>query len=374
LTDVFLCLIINFVKKNIMENQLKKITSEINSPCVTISLNTHRTHPDNIADAIELKKLLKEAETRVISKFGKRPVKELLEKIESLTDEVDHDFNLESLHIFLSNNTQEIIKSPWNIDANSIQIADKFSVKPLIKIINRTTNYLILVLSQSGVKLLHAINDGVVAEINNGDFPFSKNLYYLTHHDKLSDGKQVDNMVREFLNTVDKAMVKVFNETNLNCVVVCTEDNYSRLMQVADKPSIYLNSIPIDYNDISNKTLVSQAWELVNNLQKQTRAEAILEMKDAAGQRMVLTDLQEIYKAAKEGRGDLLITHEEFQQAVKMTGEFSFDFIDDVSENDIIDDISSEIAWNVISKNGRAIFTNSEELKTLGDIALKVRY
>jgi hypothetical protein len=45
-----------------------------------------------------------------------------------------------------------------------------------------------------------------------------------------------------------------------------------------------------------------------------------------------------------------------------------------VSENDIIDDISSEIAWNVISKNGRAIFTNSEELKTLGDIALKVRY
>jgi len=28
----------------------------------------------------------------------------------------------------------------------------------------------------------------------------------------------------------------------------------------------------------------------------------------------------------------------------------------------------------VISKKGRAIFTTQEELKTLGDIALKVRY
>jgi hypothetical protein len=40
----------------------------------------------------------------------------------------------------------------------------------------------------------------------------------------------------------------------------------------------------------------------------------------------------------------------------------------------VIGDITSDIAWNVISKKGRAIFTTQEELKSLGDIALKVRY
>lgn len=40
----------------------------------------------------------------------------------------------------------------------------------------------------------------------------------------------------------------------------------------------------------------------------------------------------------------------------------------------VIDDITSEIAWEVISKKGRAIFTTQDELKSLGEIALKVRY
>lgn len=357
-----------------MKNKLAHLAAEKNNPCVSISLNTHRTHPDNIPDVIELKKLLKEAEERVISEFGKRPVKELLEKIEMVGDEIDSNYNLDSLHIFLSNDTKEIIKSPWPIPQNGVQISDTFSIKPLIKILNRTENYLILVLSQSGVKLLHAINDGIVEEIKNDDFPFSKNMHYLTNHNKLSDGKQVDNMVREFLNTVDKAVVKVNQDTHMNCVVICTEDNYSRLMQVADKLSIYDGFVHINYNDVADNTLAAEAWKIVDALQKQQRTDAITEMQEAVGQGNVLTDLSEIYRAAKEGRGDLLITHDNFIQPVKMTGALSFDYVDDVTQPGIIDDISSEIAWEVIAKKGRALYTSQEEIKFLGDIALKVRY
>ena len=70
----------------------------------------------------------------------------------------------------------------------------------------------------------------------------------------------------------------------------------------------------------------------------------------------------------------MLIAHDEFHQAVKMTGEFSFDLVNDVTLPGVTDDITSDIAWEVISKKGRAIFTSQEELKSLGDIVLKVRY
>lgn len=357
-----------------MKNKLEKLASEKNSPCVSISMNTHRTHPDNIQDVIVLKKLLKEAEERAITEFGKRPVMELLEKIETVANEIDSNYNLDSLHIFLSNDTKEIIKSPWPIAENNVHISDTFTIKPLIKLFNRTESYLILLLSQSGVKLLHAVNDGIVEEVKNDDFPFIKNMHYLTNHEKLSDGKQVDNMVREFLNTVDKAVIKVNNDTDMNCVVICTEDNYSRLLQVADKPSIYHGFVHINYNDVANNTLAAEAWKIVGALLKQQRRDAITEMQEAVGQGNVITDLSDIYRAVKEGRGDLLITHDDFKQAVKMTGEYSFDLAVDVKQVDIIDDISSEIAWEVISKKGRAIFTSQEEIKSLGDIALKVRY
>jgi len=357
-----------------MKTILEKLATEKNTPCVSVSLTTHRTHPDNVSDVIELKKLLKQAEERVIAEFGKRSVKQLLEKIEALGEEIDSNYNLDSLHIFLSNDTSEIVRSPWPVQENTVHISDSFSIKPLVKLVNRTEMYFILLLSQSGVKLLQAINDGIVAEIKNDDFPFSKNMHYLTSHDKASDGKQVDNMVREFFNTVDKALVKMNNVTGMSCVVVCTEDNYSRLMQVADKPSAYLGFAHINYNDVANSTVAREAWKIVSELQKQQRTDAVKEIQAAVGLGNVLTDIGDIYRAVKEGRGDLLITHDGFKQAVKMTGDLSFDLVDDVTQPDVIDDISSEIAWEVISKKGRAIFTDQEEIKSIGDIALKTRY
>ena len=105
-----------------------------------------------------------------------------------------------------------------------------------------------------------------------------------------------------------------------------------------------------------------------------SRAKAIEEMQEAAGHGKVLTDLSKIFAAVKEGRGDLLITHDDYHQAVKMTGESVFTLVDDVTLPGVIDDITSEIAWEVISKKGRAIFTNQEEFKSFGNIALKIRY
>jgi protein tyrosine/serine phosphatase len=62
-----------------IRQKLEALATEKNTPCVTISLNTHRTHPDNAQDVILLKNLLKEAEERVIKEFDKRPVSSLLE-------------------------------------------------------------------------------------------------------------------------------------------------------------------------------------------------------------------------------------------------------------------------------------------------------
>lgn len=357
-----------------LKEQLQKLATEKNTPCVTISLNTHRTHPDNAQDEVLLKNLLKEAEERVIAEFGKRPVASLLEKIESFGQEIDVNYNLDSLHIFLSNNTQEIVKSAWETQNSGVNISESFALRPLIKNYNRSENYLIMLLSQSGVSLYEATNDGITNEIKNEDFPFSDNRHYNTHSDKGSDPKHLDNLVREFLNKVDKALVKVHKETDLKCLVVCTEDNYSRLLQVADKPAAYIDYTAIDYNNIATHQIAKQSWEIVKVAQSQKRSQAIEEMQEAVAQGKVLTDLQEIYQASIDGRGDLLIVHQDFSQAVIMKDERTFDIINDANLENAIDDITSNIAWEVISKKGRAIFTSQDEIKDLGKIVLKTRY
>jgi len=340
--------------------------------CVTISLNTHRTHPDNAQDVIQLKNLLKEAGERVVKEFGKKPVESLLEKLSAI--EIDANYNLDSLHIFLSNYMNVVIKSPLGTPENRVQISDRFDISPLIKSLNRSEEYLILLLSQSGVSLYNTINDGISNEIKNEDFPFSENTHYVTDHDKRSDSKLMDNMVREYFNKVDKAVIKIFNETGLHSVVICTEDNYSRLMQVANKPAVYLGLVNIDYNKTDTHHIAKHAWELVESTLLKRRTDAINEIKEAMGQDKVLTDLQEIYRASIDGRGELLMVNEDFAQPVSMKNDRTFELATDISKPDVIDDITGQIAREVLIKKGRVFYTKQNEINDLGKIALLTRY
>lgn len=355
------------------KERLESLASERNNPCVTISMNTHRDQ-GNAKNRIVIQSLLKEASERVMNEFGKRSVSELLDKIETLEEELDASCNLKSLHIFLSNSTKEIIKSPWPTPRNNVQVDESFAVKPLIKEFNRTEEYLVLLISESGVKLFRAFNEAISEEITDFGFPFTENLQVLANQDTPGEAKQVDHLVREYLLKIDKAIDGMDKATGIYCIVVSTIDNFNRLLQVADKPMIYHGHVHINYKDAGHINLATEAWKIVNALQTKSRTAAIIEMQEAVGQGKVITDLADILKAAKEGRGDLLIVDNDFHRPVKMTGEYSFDLVNDVTGAGVIDDITDDIAWEIISNKGRAIFTSQEGIESLGDITLKIRY
>ncbi|WP_301922683.1 hypothetical protein [Ferruginibacter sp.] len=111
----------------------------------------------------------------------------MLEKLEQIPNEIDVNYNLDSLHIFLSNSTKEIIKSAWPTEEDKEDIAGSFVIRPLIKAYNRSEEYLILLLSQSGVQLFEALNDSIVEEIRNDNFSFKENRHYHTDSVKISD-------------------------------------------------------------------------------------------------------------------------------------------------------------------------------------------
>ncbi|WP_172279951.1 hypothetical protein [Chryseobacterium sp. LAM-KRS1] len=357
-----------------LQEKLQKLANERNEPCVSISLNTHRTFPENQQDEIILKNLIKEAENRVIDEYGKRPAAGVLEKLDHIAGKIDHQYNLDSLHIFLSNDTEEIIKSTWASRGNVTEVEEKFAVRPLIKAAVRAQEYLILVLTQSGTKLYEALNDSIVGEVREEGFPFPQNPFYITHSDVRSDSKQVDNQIKEYFNRVDKSIVEIYKKSNLNVVVISTADNYSKLLEVADIPKIYIGHDNKNYVSADEHHIVEQAYEIIKAKQKESRALAIEEVKEAVSHGTVLTDLQEIYQAALDGRGDLLIVHQDYEQPVKMINERTFEYVDDSKEQGVVDDIVSMIAWEVFSKKGRVHFTQQDELLELGKIVLKTRY
>lgn len=357
-----------------LRDKINELAKERSNPCVTISLNTHRTHPDSLKDQIVLKNLLKEAEERIINEFGKRETTCLQERIKRIGEEFNRDYNLDSLHIFLSDETEEIIKISWPIAEDRVTVDETFDLRSLIKAYNRSEEYLIMVLSQGGVQLYEAVNDGIEHEIKNEDFPFGETPYYAPSAIKKSDAGYIDNLVREFFNEVDKALVKVTNETGLRCVVISTEDNYSLLKEVADKPDIYVCHAAIDYNNTQPHNIVKQSWEIMREVLAEQTEKAIEEMKESVSSTEILTDVKEIYQAVIDGRGDMLIVYENYSQPAKIVDDRTIELTNDAKAPGVVDDITSDIAWEVLSKKGRVYFTRREEIKELGEIVLKTRY
>ena len=289
-----------------VRQKLEKLKNKKNTPCVTISLNTHRTQPDNAQDIVLLKNLLKEAEERVVSEFGIRPVLPLLKRLSDIEKEIDVNYNLDSLHIYLSNDTKEIIRSALSVYESGVYISNTFNTRSLIKSYNRSEEYFILLFSQRDVTLYKKTIDSTVNEIKNDDFPFLDNRHFNTNADSDSDSKHREDSAHEFLKKVDKAVVKMNNETGLDCIVICTADNYSRLMQVTDKTSVYIGYSRVDYNNSAKHNIAEQSWELLNNLQHNLRDKAIEEVEEAVVKDDILTGLEEIFQKS--------IDYQEFSQ------------------------------------------------------------
>lgn len=352
-------------------NLFDRLASHVANPSVTISLNTHRTHPDNLQDAINLKNLVKEASERLRNLEGGVPV---MAKLHAIADNVDVNLNLDSLHLFVSENTSEVLRSPLKVSNPAVKISDRFALKPIIKLLNRTEVYYIMVLSQSGVKLYETVNDTVTNEVTTGGFPFPESPYYLENNTRRSDTKREDNLVREYFNQIDKALVELHKDSGRDTVVICTESNYSRLMQVADRPGIYIGYSPINYNDVAPHTIAKQAWPLVQERVDAERAAAVDEVGKAVGSGLVYTDLSHIFRAVTEGRGDLLVCNETFRQPARIKDELTIELIDSPKESETADDIISEIALRVIERKGRVVFVDPSMVNGLGDVALKLRY
>lgn len=357
-------------------DQLKELSATSDDICVSISLNTHRTHPDTEKDIVLLKNLLKEAEKRLLNEYGKREIKPILEKLVSVKETLDPAHFLDSLHIFISTTHLQTFRSGWPVATNRVEIGPAFALRDLIKTYNRQTEYLVLLLSQSGALVYDAINDNIREEIRNADFPISANPHYNTFPDKGSDPKHIDNLVREYLNKVDKALVRLHLDTGFPVVLICTEDNYSRLMQVADRPSVYLGYAPINYNSTAPHEIVTQAWPIVEKSLEVARRKAIDELNEGISSGKVMTDLQEIYRASLDGRGLSLIVRADYQQPVQMKDDRHFDILPahQAAQPGVIDDIVSTIAWNILSSKGRVVFTQQPGIPPPGNIALLLRY
>lgn len=353
-------------------SKIKEIKNIKANPAVTIYLNTHRTFPDNSKDNIKLKNSIAEVEKRLLNEYSKVETNKIIKKLRDLAEDIDPNYNLDSLIIFVSQNFAEFFRLPIKVKDNVI-LNNKFATKVLIRSMLQTEDYYILCISRKIIRLIDAINDSVVAEITDGTFPIRNESYIDSDDIRKSWGNIYDNHAKEFFNKADKQFNNYYNRNPKPVVLAGDARNISYYKEIADNKNIIIGYIEGNFDNTKNHEIVKQAYNVIIKFVKDEQEKAIEELALAQKEQKLMVDLNDIYRTVKEGNGlKLYVEKNYFQPAIIENDVITLK--NNPAESGVIDDIVNEIIDLVIQFGGSVMFLQIDQLKEYNKIALVTRY
>jgi len=370
-----------------MKATLKSLRETKANPAVSIFVKTHREHPANDQDPIALKNQLKVVEERLTNEFDKRTATTILEKIHAKIDELNHNYNLDTLAIFASTDDVQVIRMP--IDTTErVVISDSFATRDLVRDMASAVHYYTVVLTRDGARLIEASNDRVVAEFDkdhdkqnnmeNIPFPIENNGLYTTGDggsDRSSNNES--SYLKEFFNQVDKSVQELWGEHKMPLVVVGDAKNIGYYKEVCDRPENIIATVSnvTNLEDGSAQHIVDSVQDAVEDYRTSLHQAAMGEIDKARGAEMLRTDLQEVYRGAFQGSGETLYVRRGYLQSAKIDEKAqTLALADDAAAEGVTDDAIGVIIEHIIHNGGKVVFMPEDIMGENQPIALVTRY
>jgi hypothetical protein len=362
-------------------NQLGQHKNEL---AISILLPTHRTFPDNKQDVITLKNLVKEAEDRLNTQLDKQEVEGIITTINKKIDDLNHNYNLDSLGIFASRHDVVVARFPFTAKARVI-IDDTFTVRDLVREINEAIHYHILVISRTSARLIEAFNDRPVHEFDKqtalrvGSFPMENSFLFAA---KGLDRAQVPNEatgLKEFFNRVDKGLQEIQNNpenVRLPVIIVGDARNVAFFEEVCDQPTDIVGTVTsVPDLNISAEKIIPEVGNVLAEYRLDRAKTALEHIAQARNAHQLLTDFSTIFRAITEGNAARLFVRQGYIQPGVIDFEKKIVTIhENAASSNVVDDVVDTFIELVMQQGGEICFLSAEQLGEEKPLSLQTRY
>lgn len=369
-----------------MKATLKNLNASRGNPAVSIFVKTHRTHPENEQDAIALKNQLKLAEERITHEHDKRTSDKILALIHAKTEELDHNYNLDTLAIFANEEEAQLLRLPFHATPRVI-LGDKFATRDIVREMSSAVHYYVLVITSEYARLIEAANDRVVKEIGNTSerqaqmseltFPITNTTLPTGSKADRTGSSDDDRYLKEFMNRVDKSMQEFRRIDPLPVILVGDSRTLGFYEQVVDNDSFIIGKVDnlANLKDGRAEEIVAGVQEVVHRQRLDRHESAKHDLEKARNEKMVRTDLQQIYRSAMEGNAvKLLVRQGYIVPATIDETALTLLVAEDRAAESVTDDAVSEIIEIVSHHGGEVVFIPPEAMDEKEPIALITRY
>lgn len=358
-------------------DDIKFLQSIQSYPAVSILMTTHRTVPENQQDPIRVKNMLDEAKQRLQDNFSERELAPVLAQLDEAVESIDYPHTLEGLAIFANHEMQRVYYHAFAFQ-DRVVVDETFATRDLVFALNRIPRYRVLVLSEQSTSLFSGILDSL-EEVRTKEFP-------LTHGgpgggSKLPGGEGIntsayrDDYHRQFFRKADAALKPLMAADPLPLVLVGIDRYFSFFNEVSEHRDAVIATLSGNHDKTSDHDLGKLVYPIVQDALTEQRKMALERLENAVGAQLCTSGIEDAWRMAQEGRGDLLLVEEGFHYSARVDSSgMKLMPDDDLTAIDVMDDAVDELIEAVMSKGGKVMFVDDQILSNHQRVALILRY
>jgi hypothetical protein len=345
-------------------------------PCLTITLPTHRTSPDNRQDPIRVKNLVTEGTNRLLGEFSKREVAPLIDRLNALVADIDYNYTLDGLVLAVNRDMAREYVLPFALNERVV-VDETFFTRDLVHALNRARRYWVLSLSEQATTLYAATRESL-EEVTTGGFPMRHSGpggdTVLPGGVGVNRSAYRDDRHRQFFRDVDTAFRAFMAEDPLP-LALAGVDRYLAFFREVSAGHEIIAMLPGNFDHLTAHDLGRRIWPSVSEGFTARRREVLRDLEVAEGPRRVASTLAEVWYLAEHGRGKVLVVEEGYHQPARAdaSGHLNLN-VDDPTASDVLDDAVDEVITTVLAKGGQVVFVEDGALAVHDRIALILRY
>jgi hypothetical protein len=366
---------------------LSAMLAQRDKPCITITVPTAKYTRARMQNPGVIEKALSKAKQLLTHSAWPREQIELLNhKLDAFQENLDYIRLQEGLAIFLSTDFFKIQLLPFTVKEKVI-LSSSFEIRDLIYFNQFLQIYYLLAISRKRIRLFKGSGRDLQEVINN-DFP--KKYIEEYEYARPSIGSpsspglksyERDKSVMEekravdFFRMADNSLNKYIKGDTL-LFIAGVEEELADFDRVTNHLQNIAGKIKGNFDVDATHPLAETAWNLMKEEVNASHKELLERLKEEIGADLAVDGVREVWHAAQEGRGLMLILEKDYQ-VVGYTQPSNPDHLflsPPAGEYNIIQDVANNITKMVLEKGGGIQIVENNDLSAHDHIAMLLRY
>ncbi|MCX6295551.1 MAG: hypothetical protein NTX97_05715 [Bacteroidetes bacterium] len=350
------------------------INAKKSYPSISIVLPTSNKYRQYRQDEEKLKLIINEVEGKLFQQFPTSVAVPLMGKLFELYQEIDFSHLSEGLAIYVSREQAEVFNLSFPVKEKVI-IDKSFEIRDLLYETKHSHDYLVLLISSKGNKLLKGFNRTVEA-VDFKDAPKDAKEWEIDLHSKVgnfSDAKVVKDITLEkYLRDIDRCLALELSNRDCPVIICGVERIVHKYKSITKNNNAILGYVEGNFDHATFPEIAKHVAVLLDKKNVSDENESLILLDQSIGKNTFAIGIRDVWKAAVEKRGRLLLVEKNYSCPAEY-GKDKFTLnTDEVNKDSInyIKDAVDDLIEIVLKYGGDVAFVEDGKLVEHNHIAL----